>query len=543
MLKKIRQWLIIAGVVVALFIPTYIAVISYYVINSMPEPVNADNYDILIVAPDGKRLDIGDADLKKVKEIFLEMRRDATLSEVSDFSGGVCYSVSLLGEEGGEYSFFFFDDADGYMLDGDNVYELEKKDVERFLNTEYSAAMFRNSSLPQLLSGGTGAILPHTAEWKYAGYKGRMLDASVKLRDSVETYTHSGNIELSFSLEPSECTITVRSGTEVLYSGDFSSYRTKIFDETHILEYEISVAWNENGYSGRADYHFYGAIGKPAEFEIYYGEYEDTDGEKYIEFVEITGYNVGILEDSIILVTPSLEVQPVFRSDGSCVRALIPFGNEAEEGEYKILAVYRGSRKEFSFDYVKRNVSDRKDFYPAESVETVEKYRKGYLDLIGKVCSVNSETVYMSGDFIDPDPDGIESVYGDCTLIVGFGRTLYLEESEKGYKNDGVYYQTSGGVYALNDGKVVKTGEDDWLGKYVVVDHGLGLKTWYCNLLSVDVNEGDTVEKAQNVGTAGNSGYTSKDYFGFYLMTTLDGVPISPYALFEGGVKVNETLG
>ena len=79
MLKKIKRWLIIAGIAIALFIPTYIAIISYNIINSMPPPIDADAYSVYISTKDGKKMSIKEEDEKEMKQIFLEMRRDAEL--------------------------------------------------------------------------------------------------------------------------------------------------------------------------------------------------------------------------------------------------------------------------------------------------------------------------------------------------------------------------------------------------------------------------------------------------------------------------------
>ena len=552
MLKKIKRWLIIAGIAIALFIPTYIAIISYNIINSMPPPIDADAYSIYISTKDGKKMSIKEEDEKEMKQIFLEMRRDAELFDgegEEDYEDGVLYSVRIVGGSSKLYSFYIFPDARGYMVHGDELYRLQKSDVVRFLDSGYSSDVFPDSKPPRLLSGGANVIIPNSAEWKYAAYRGKAVNAAVTEQKNVITYRHSGKIDLSFTVEPDECTITVkRSDGSVLYEGDFFRYAGKTFDETHSLVYEIAAIWHGDGYSGSATYRFNATIGEPAEFEIYYGKYSG----EYIEFVEIIGSNIGFTENVHVSVMPSTGTDPVFKTDGAYMRVLIPFGNDAEEGEYTIVAtygdLYGNLAKEFKFDYVKRRVADPDGkFYSAADEATLEKYRKEYLEVIKEVSGINSDTVYMSGPFVDPDPDEGESIYGECAINVGFGRTLSVKDSDISYKTDGVYYKTSGSIYALNGGRVVRVGENAWLGKYVVVDHGLGLKTWYCNLLSTNVNEGDTIPSNKieqtPIGTAGNSGYTLDGFYGFYLMTTIDGVPVSPYALFEGGVIVTKTYG
>jgi murein DD-endopeptidase MepM/ murein hydrolase activator NlpD len=64
-------------------------------------------------------------------------------------------------------------------------------------------------------------------------------------------------------------------------------------------------------------------------------------------------------------------------------------------------------------------------------------------------------------------------------------------------------------VRALNVGTVVERGNCDYLGNYVVIDHGLGLRTWYCWLSSVDVDKGDVLAKGEQLGKCGTDGLLS----------------------------------
>ena len=531
MRKNVKKWLVTIGIVAALFTPVYIAVISYFIINSLPEPIIAEQYLISVISPSGEELPEEDAE--SLKEMFLRMRRDAAECSEVNLAGGYSYSVSISGKENAEFVFVFFDDGRGYMTEDGLFFELGGRDVESFLSGKYAAELFPNSSLPSLLSEGTHKILPYSAEWKYSGYGGKTVSADVEVRDHTVTYNYEEKIGLSFSSVPDECTIRVLRGGEELYNGDFSGYLDLRLDETIKLEYEIEASWSQNNCSGNAKYHFFADLGKPAEFEAYFGEYDD----KYLEFVLINGQNIGIPEDATIKVEPALSFKPSFFADGAVLRALIPFGENEKEGEYKIITSYGNVTEEFKFEYIKRAKNSSSNPYPEERREVVEKYRKAYLDAIKEIGEISSDTLYMGNKFLDPeDPDG--EYGGACSLLVGFGRIRSVGDSELEYVNDGVVYQCSGAVYAVNGGKVIKTGENDWLGKYVVVDHGLGLRTWYANLMSIDVREGNTLRRGQQLGMAGNSGFANKNSLGFYFMATVGATPISPYSLLEDGIKI-----
>lgn len=60
-------------------------------------------------------------------------------------------------------------------------------------------------------------------------------------------------------------------------------------------------------------------------------------------------------------------------------------------------------------------------------------------------------------------------------------------------------------VVASFDGKVVKTGEDNILGKYVMVEHSSGYKTTYYSLSEVAVKEGNEIVKGDPIGLSGTN--------------------------------------
>jgi murein DD-endopeptidase MepM/ murein hydrolase activator NlpD len=60
----------------------------------------------------------------------------------------------------------------------------------------------------------------------------------------------------------------------------------------------------------------------------------------------------------------------------------------------------------------------------------------------------------------------------------------------------------------------------------VVIDHGLGLQSFYGHLSSIAVGVGDTVKKGDTIGATGSSGLSAGDHVLF--ATLLDGLPVIP---------------
>jgi murein DD-endopeptidase MepM/ murein hydrolase activator NlpD len=81
-------------------------------------------------------------------------------------------------------------------------------------------------------------------------------------------------------------------------------------------------------------------------------------------------------------------------------------------------------------------------------------------------------------------------------------------------------------VTAANRGRVVHAG---WLGIYgncVIIDHGMGLQSLYAHLSSLEVREGDEVEKQQQLGRSGSTGLAGGDHLHFTML--LSGRAITP---------------
>ena len=81
-------------------------------------------------------------------------------------------------------------------------------------------------------------------------------------------------------------------------------------------------------------------------------------------------------------------------------------------------------------------------------------------------------------------------------------------------------------VTASNRGVVVHAAYLGIYGNCVVVDHGLGVQSLYAHLSSMDVKEGDAVEKGQTLGRSGTTGLAGGDHLHFTML--VGGVQVNP---------------
>lgn len=84
---------------------------------------------------------------------------------------------------------------------------------------------------------------------------------------------------------------------------------------------------------------------------------------------------------------------------------------------------------------------------------------------------------------------------------------------------------------AMNRGivRVVKTYRN--YGKVIVIDHGLGLMSFYLHLSKMKVNEGELVKRGQTIGLSGQTGYTLSPHL--HLSLRINNNSIDPVKFME----------
>ncbi|MCB9741618.1 MAG: M23 family metallopeptidase [Alphaproteobacteria bacterium] len=72
-------------------------------------------------------------------------------------------------------------------------------------------------------------------------------------------------------------------------------------------------------------------------------------------------------------------------------------------------------------------------------------------------------------------------------------------------------------VLAAQEGTVSVAKEDNLNGRYVVIDHGYGVRSSYCHLDELGVEAGDEIERAAEIGKSGNTGRSTGPHLHFTL--------------------------
>lgn len=139
-------------------------------------------------------------------------------------------------------------------------------------------------------------------------------------------------------------------------------------------------------------------------------------------------------------------------------------------------------------------------------------------------------------------------------ITQGYGMTSYAKSGAYGGgPHNGVDFGASTGtpVYAAMDGKVVavgsmtKSGKWYGYGRWIAIDHGNGLVTLYGHLSKQGVKKGEKVDKGEQIGLSGNTGYSTGPHLHFSVFSA-DSFDIVPSSKVSGisvpiGAHINPT--
>ena len=448
---------------------------------------------------------------------------DRELSELSSPN----FKISVKGEGiNEEYECFFGESTKAsYIKDkAGKIYSLPKEAYESFLTSEYCESVYTASTPPALTTGNGEIVYPSSVKsWQYRRIDGKMAEANkVATASGSATYKIGGAINLFFETNPDECYVIISdSNSDTVYEGTLDELPFLTVEKGVVLTARIDAEWKSssvNDFSGALSYNFKIVVGDRSEFtvsstDIYPGQFivitvTNVDDVSKIIFSSKARRDIAQEGDAFAKL---YEFVPTFVKDGKIATAILPFPNGLPEYSFNFSLSYGAAQELFSINILKPKESGIfSSDIPAENVlfATSSSAEKKFSSIVNGIPSSPQDMILCESGFISPVDLGFTSgySYNDMVLCDVSGTSFIAKGNE-------YIAPTSEGksVPALSNGRVVKTGTCDALGKYAVVDHGLGLRTWYCFLSSVDVTEGAVVTKGESVGKCGSGGLLSSD--------------------------------
>lgn len=146
---------------------------------------------------------------------------------------------------------------------------------------------------------------------------------------------------------------------------------------------------------------------------------------------------------------------------------------------------------------------------------------------------LNLEIAYSElgdGSFIG-EISTLKSPVDNISIEKPFGQYYDLKSNSLRYSNIVTCSSNNASVKALFNGRVVYVGESIIDGKYVVIDHGCEVSTYYCNMETINVNIGDTITQYDTIGTCVQD--SIKNLYHLGLGIYIEGVPKNPLLILR----------
>ncbi len=124
----------------------------------------------------------------------------------------------------------------------------------------------------------------------------------------------------------------------------------------------------------------------------------------------------------------------------------------------------------------------------------------------------------------NPQDYGIPSIAPvDLSLVTkesGFGMRMHpFKKVEMMHKGHDFACPTGTPVWVTADGTVAETGfKPEGYGRYIKISHKMGFETFYSQLERIDVKEGQSVTRGQQIGTVGSSGLSTGPHLHYQVM-------------------------
>jgi len=571
---SVKKFIVLLLALVVVFIPTYVAIAYYSSHVEEPGIETSENTYLQVKDPlqNEYRIDSEEAEDSKWQMFNSMIKGAAAVSEIpenlrnadnmllADYITVTTEKNPDGTETEGEttkktYAFYFSTDkANCYFMNPDQkCFKISENDAKAFLSNELSNFLYKSAVTPDFTALGT-TVPAQILEWNYLAAGGIYQSLTLSGTGTLNFAYKSGDtIPMTFSVEPTVCTVKVTGadGT-VLFDASYKNLNTLSLRKNTVLTFETKASWTKTegceAY-GEATYVFTANLTAPAEFrintsEIYRGE-----------FAVVSAINIDDVSKITFSSSEPLPYIPKFSKSGDgVVSALIPvsygcsgtsyvltFGYGDVSQTLGLTVKYDKETQGYRYGYKDSSIDVNSNLFNTTYTDVqVETYNK----LVKSICQQTSGDAMFDGAFLDYEDKGVLQTNG-ARLWLGFARNVLIYNGKTSTKKSfihtgldyGVTSATAIDVPALNAGKVCYVGTDDVLGKFVVVDHGCGLRSWYSHLTDNSiVAVGDAVVKGQSLGKTAKTGATGFTVEGrIHIGLTAYDQPVAPYGIWSDG--------
>ncbi len=483
-------------VLLVLLTPAYFAIGSYLIQKNAPKTDSTPVYDSMtMVGPTGKEVTVEKG--HTLLSLFFALMQNGTQTVgTPDSHLPGRYQLNLTGNNGNSLYTFYFStqSADCYFStpEGNTYVVIEADQTQTFLVSSYASELYSGSVLPVLTTAATDEVLPSIANWYYRTQSTFTELTDIHTTNSTLTYPIANDIAFYFSVAPNHHTVTIEENGKELYHGPSDTISLDLSDR-QILDFEIKATYDQDSrldYYGTLTYRFRMQVVEAASFSLNNASTEQGG------ILLFTCKNVKNADKLQFSTTDGETLSPMIFSHNNLVFAALP---ASKAGEKTIRVTYGTVSKEFPVSIS----AAQSTHHTAQSSDL----GTDWVTLLTAKLPALIEQKGASGAQGDLVPKG-KFLLDSAATIFSYGDTV----SVAGTTLSRVplcfdLLRIDGDVCAVSTGRVKEVGEDVPLGKYVIVDHGYGLYTWYGGLSEWRVSVGDAVAKGQTVGIAGTHLY------------------------------------
>ena len=532
--KQIAVWLLAAMLLIT---PTISAHLYIYYVDHVQ---HSQSFSVTLYDEDGALIaqDSGIPNSAAETALFEQFYRLVTRLKSTGTSPGdpendpyILAETSLNGVTTTYHCYFSLVETTDYCIDGNGqIYLIDRQDSETFLASSYAESFYAAATVPTLSTIDGEEILPTSVDWQYKTYANTFLTAtSNQTATSQRSYTITGEVGLRFSGEPDHCTVRVYRDEQEIRSGGLNLLPSLIVAPNEQLRLHLRATWQKNDeqdFYGTLEYDFLVSVRNRSEFSL--NKTTLSAGEVAL----LTCTNVSDLS-RLRFSSEDTSIVPTFHRDGELVCGLIPFPDTYSDETFRFTFSNGASAQSFTIHVTP---ADEPNSVLPKDTSAAERYiaTLSEFSTLQKQILPNEDTFrYFRGNFADPSAQGysvgiahgtpLKHDDGETSSLLTIGCELIAPTAD------------DTAVATLHHGTVLAVGSCELLGNYVVVDHGLGLLTWYGQLSTVHVARGDVVARGDSLGQSGT--LPLSDQNGFLLLATVYDTVIDPALLFGQSIE------
>ena len=215
--------------------------------------------------------------------------------------------------------------------------------------------------------------------------------------------------------------------------------------------------------------------------------------------------------------------------DTDRILALIGLDLDLEPGLYPLKAVVRYDSGQTGSTVIDITIKDK--VFPEEKLWVEERFvsppRKVQerirweSELLSSIYSVSSDSWLGEGSFILPLEGRASNNFGKRRIFNNLPRSPHSGQD--------ISSPSGTPVAASNSGRVVLAKDLYFSGNTVIIDHGLGVFTYYCHFSEILSERGDWVKRGSLIGRVGATGRVTGPHL--HWSVRVAGSRVDPYAL------------